>query len=221
MLTNMLFKTLSQPPKIMYHSAKIRSEPNFSISMPFVCQNLPCIKPYVVNYIPVVCPRSNRGFSLIELIVTLTIAAILLGISVPSLIGFVRSNRLASVTNTFISDINLARSEALKRGIRAGVCQSGGATGCTGSGTWNTGWVVFADLDDSKAWTASDVVLLKRDAISPEMAITASTVAIIYDRRGMAETGAGNYSFCNTALGKTKAITVDATGRHRLADGAC
>jgi len=203
-------------------STKKLAKSIFSTHIPFICLNMPSVKPFIWYRMPIVCHKTNGGFSLVELIVTLVVAAILLGISVPSLIGFVRSNRLVSVTNTFISDINLARSEALKRSLGAGVCQSADGTGCSGSGTWNTGWIVFADLDDSKAWTASDVVLLKREAISPEMAITASAVAIVYNRQGMAETGAGNYSFCNTALGKAKNINIEATGRHRLlADGAC
>lgn len=189
--------------------------------IPFVCKIAPTDLPIVGQKTPFVGNGKNSGFSLTELMVTLTIAVILLSISVPSFISFVRSNRLIGVTNEFIGDLNLARSEALKRGIGAGVCQSGGGLSCSSSGNWNTGWIVFADIDDTGAWTASDVVLYKRDALAPEMAIAASTAAIVYNRQGMAATGAGNYSFCNTALGKTKDVTIDATGRHRLAEGVC
>lgn len=186
--------------------------------VPFVCEIAPYIEPIVGKKIPSVGIQKNSGFTLTELLITLIIAGILLGISVPSLVSFVRSNRLISVTNDFITDISFARSEALKRSAVAGVC-SGGS--CGSGASWNTGWIVFADLDDSGAWTASDTILRARDAAPPEMAVTGSDVTIIYNRQGLATTGTGNYTFCNTALGKSKTVEVMAGGRHRLVDGGC
>lgn len=193
-------------------------------SIPFVCHIQPIILPIIGKKAPFVGNRRNIGFSLVELIVTLTVAGILLTVSVPSFINFVRSNRLVGITNNFVADLNLARTEALKRGVGVGVCSTAsGGSSCSGSTNWNTGWIVFADIDDTKttAWTASDVVLYRRDAVPPEIAITASADAVFYGRNGLTAAGAGNYSFCNPALGKTKDVTVNATGRHQLTQGTC
>lgn len=192
--------------------------------IPCVCQIVPTGIPIVGRNMPFVRNRKNMGFSLTELVVTLTIAGILLALSVPSLINFVRSNRLIGITNDFVADLNLARTEALKRGVGVGVCSTAsGGSSCSGSTNWNTGWIIFADIDNTRttAWTASDVVLFRRDAVPPEIAITASADAVFYGRNGLTAAGAGNYSFCSSALGKTKAVTVNATGRHQLTQGTC
>lgn len=188
---------------------------------PFVGVQAPSVIPFILQNKPLVGSRDSRGFSLIELVITLTIAAILLSTGVPSLIKFVRSNRLITVTNDLVSDFSLARAEALKRGTRVGVCKSSGGSACATTGDWNNGWIVFADLDSSGAWTASDVVLLKRDAVPSETAITASATAVIYSSQGITSSGSGAYTICNTSLHQTRTITIDATGRHRLSTGSC
>src|SRR4030067_1501695 len=80
--------------------------------MPFIGLNGPIICPFIGCKIPLVW---NKGFTLIELIITLTIAGILMAVAAPSMVGFVSSNRLASQVNELIADITLARSEAIKR----------------------------------------------------------------------------------------------------------
>ena len=92
-----------------------------------------------------------RGFTLIELMVTIAVAAILLGIAVPSFQDLVIRNRLATKANELITALNLARSEAVKRGIWVTVCKSANSTAsssdCSDSGSvnWVQGWIVFVD----------------------------------------------------------------------------
>jgi type IV fimbrial biogenesis protein FimT len=87
----------------------------------------------------------QQGFTLLELMVTLFIASILLGLAVPSFRDMSTRNRLVTYTNDFISSINLARSEAVRRGAPVSICHSDDGTSC--SGTWNDGWITFADAD--------------------------------------------------------------------------
>jgi type IV fimbrial biogenesis protein FimT len=92
-------------------------------------------------------PRS--GFTLIELMVTVAVAAVVLAIAVPSFQDLIRSNRLATQANQLITALSLARGEAIKRGVRVTVCKSANSTAtspaCTTSGDWRQGWVVFVD----------------------------------------------------------------------------
>ncbi|MDO9227266.1 MAG: GspH/FimT family pseudopilin [Pseudomonadota bacterium] len=94
----------------------------------------------------------QRGLSLIELMVTLSIAVILLTIGVPSFVDMMSSNTASSYANDLLADINYARSEAITRGSRVVVCK-GAATatgsGCT-TGNWEEGWKVFEDCNDNR-----------------------------------------------------------------------
>ena len=93
-----------------------------------------------------------KGFTLIELMMTLAIAAILLTVAVPSYITFTKNSRITAQANKVATAISLARGEASKRGSRVVLCRSnevGSADpDCSGnSGTskdWSNGWLVFA-----------------------------------------------------------------------------
>lgn len=89
---------------------------------------------------------TNSGFTLIELMVTIALAAIILTQAVPSFNALVQNNRLISQKNEFISTLNMARSEALKRGTRVTVCASSDQVTCDTT-DWENGWIVFSDYD--------------------------------------------------------------------------
>lgn len=91
--------------------------------------------------------RRSAGFTLLELMVTLTVMAIMLGIGVPSFQDMMRRNRLATQTNALISALALARSEAVKRGVRVTVCPANvNQDACSDSGDWaENGMIIFTD----------------------------------------------------------------------------
>ena len=76
--------------------------------------------------------KAQRGFTIIELMMTVTVLALLLGIAVPSFMETVRNNRIISQNNELISSLNLARSEALKRSGSVSVCASADQATCSG-----------------------------------------------------------------------------------------
>lgn len=86
-----------------------------------------------------------RGFTLVELAVTLAVAAILLAIATPSFAELLRRNRLAAANNELVTALQVARAEALRRGRPVAVCASADQRSCAGSKDWATGWVVFED----------------------------------------------------------------------------
>ena len=85
----------------------------------------------------------QRGFSLVELMVTIAIVAILVAIAFPSFESTFRSNRLATATNEMLASISLARSEAVRSTRGSGICAS--EDGSIGDGDWNDGWIVWLD----------------------------------------------------------------------------
>ena len=196
---------------------------------PLVCHIIPSIIPPVRFIEPIVCRKQQFGFTLIELIITLTIAAILLTVAVPGMSRFINNNRLSTVANDFIGDLSLARSEALKRGSQAGMCK-GSASGCAGAGTpWADGWIVFADVDENETWSANDILLRVREALPPNTAITVSTGSdnpIIYGSQGQVVYGLPTgdpetFILCNSQIGQKKDIELTRVGRHRVAAGSC
>ena len=94
--------------------------------------------------------RPARGFSLLELIVTLAIGAVLLGLALPSLGTFVGGSRTSAAVNDLVFALQTARSEAIKRAAPVVLCKS--ATSLEedarcGGGNYADGWIVYADAD--------------------------------------------------------------------------
>lgn len=92
-----------------------------------------------------------RGFSLIELLITMAVAAVLLAIAVPSLAAMIRNNRLAAGANELVAALQLARAEAVKRGRPVTLCSSNDGSACVNatSGWAARQWLVFQDAASS------------------------------------------------------------------------
>jgi type IV fimbrial biogenesis protein FimT len=109
-----------------------------------------------------------RGFTLFELLITVSIAAIMLTLAIPSFRDFLLNSRITSQTNEFVLAQASARSEAVKRGVRVSVCSLAvnSTTTCADSTTWDNGWLVFVDNNGDGtvdgAATPPDVVLQVR-----------------------------------------------------------
>jgi type IV fimbrial biogenesis protein FimT len=90
-----------------------------------------------------------KGFSLIELMITLLVGALVLGIGIPTLQEFIATNQMAASVNNFVSSVHVARSEAIKRRANATLCASAdwnsATPTCAAGGKIADGWIVFID----------------------------------------------------------------------------
>jgi type IV fimbrial biogenesis protein FimT len=102
--------------------------------------------------------KSLRGFTLLELVMTLTVAGILTVVAVPSFLNITRNSRAAANANELVTAFSIARSEAIRRGASVSICRT--ADGATCGGTWQNGWIVFADgaATDTAAPVVSEVL---------------------------------------------------------------
>ncbi len=159
----------------------------------------------------------QHGFSLIELMVTVSILAILLAIGVPSFIDIMLSSKLSSYANNFLASTYLTRGEAIKRNRAVTLCASSNSTTCGGS--WEQGWIVTL--------LPEETVLHREQALNSGFKMTGTGGISRLDFQG---TGVGatqaTLTVCRaTPLGKQeRVIRVSATGRaavSKTATGLC
>ena len=103
----------------------------------------------------------SRGFTLVELMVVLAIAAILALIAAPAFTETINIARRKTYANQLFEDLTLARNEAIKRGVPVTVCPSTDGENCVARDSWVTGWIVFVDVATTGARDAATEALLK------------------------------------------------------------
>jgi type IV fimbrial biogenesis protein FimT len=169
----------------------------------------------------------SRGFTLVELLTTLTIAGILVTLAVPSFSEVIKNNRLITQTNDFITALNLARSEAIRRGDRVTVCKSSDQASCAGSGGWDQGWIVFNDVNDDGIVTnpatnvlrvhgsLSNGISLRGDSVLVDYVSYVSTGATQKLTGGVSATQTGVLVMCDDRgfVSQAEGIQISATGR--------
>jgi len=119
----------------------------------------------------------QSGFTLIELLVVLAIAVIILTTAIPSFQSFIQSNRISSTAYNFVSTLNLARSEAVKRGSLVTVCKSKDEDTCTFDADrgWEQGWIVFVDSDASGDHDAGEELIRVSGGVKGAISISAQS----------------------------------------------
>ncbi len=163
-----------------------------------------------------------RGFSMIELLVVMSIAAILLGIGVPNMQQYIVSSRLASTANEFFTALNLARSEAVRRGLQVTLRTNGSA----GSRDWTAGWTMFVDANGNGTLDAGEETLRVGGALDGPLTLMGSTnfgTTIAFDSTGRLTTGGGSFVVCHgtdlvvDGISRARAVVINGAGRVRAA----
>ncbi|MDW3684419.1 GspH/FimT family pseudopilin [Cupriavidus sp. CV2] len=165
-------------------------------------------------------PGRANGFTLIELVITMTIAAILLAMATPSMSDFLRRQRLVSAADSFASAIAQARSGAAATNSYVTVAPIGAA--------WNNGWQVFSEHSTPDgAFTTSDTLLSQYDPIPSDITITFNTNPdatgyVAFSPVGYSITAATRSQLTATAtftLGTLqRVVEINALGRSRVCD---
>jgi len=129
--------------------------------------------------------KAHSGFTLLELMVSIGVLAILLAIGVPTFQNVIRNNRIAGSTNELVTALTYARSEAMKRGDPVTVCASSDEAVCTGDTDWSTGWIVFVDTDGNATRGAGEPLIQVWGAIGGGLDLDAFDGSIQYTSTGL------------------------------------
>lgn len=105
--------------------------------------------------------RRARGFTLVEMLATMSVAVILTSVAAASMTSTVSNNRIYAVQTEFIASLALARTEAARRGVPVMLTATAPATGNAFAG----GWQVWADLDGDGVMGTGEPVLRQHESI--------------------------------------------------------
>lgn len=163
----------------------------------------------------------NNGFTIIELMITITIIAIVVAIGAPNFQATIQNNRLASQTNTLISAINYARSEAVKRGdATITMCGSSDQASCN-TADWESGWLIFTDSDGDSEVDTGETILRMDGVLGGENTLRTSgfpsTDNVKFTSSGMVAS-TGTFTLCDTrGNAEARALVLNLSGQVRTA----
>lgn len=177
--------------------------------------------------------KRENGFTLVELLITIVIVTTLLALGVPSIRDFMKQNRLTAQSNALVTALQVARTEAVKRGTDTVLCASSNLTSCTGSGDWDKGWIVFSDLNLNGTpdlgssvplcEDTEDCMLRTSGALSGKHTITSSATNLRFLPTGLATNG--NFTLTVVAddckLNQARKVQVTLQGHTIVTKQAC
>lgn len=117
----------------------------------------------------------RRGYTLLELLITTLVLALLSAIAIPSLSASLARQRQRAEIDALFHAVHVARKESIMRRKAVSICPSNDATTCGDDARWSSGWLMFENTDrDSPPRIDPGEVLLQHHAVDPEMAIHAN-----------------------------------------------
>jgi type IV fimbrial biogenesis protein FimT len=189
--------------------------------------------------------RKVAGFTFVELMITIAVAAVLMGFAVPAVRQFLQSNRMTSQLNMLSSALATARNSAITQNARVLVCPSSDGSTCTGTTGWQNGWIAFIDRNNDFTHSPSasgcnqdattDCLLIRQQTLSGSNTLSAASG--VGNMLGYNGTGTGicdankdktpescvaantYFTICDTrGSGSARGLAISNTGRTTIID---
>ncbi|WP_420993330.1 GspH/FimT family pseudopilin [Cupriavidus sp. 30B13] len=169
-------------------------------------------------------PCRPGGFTLIELMVALSVLAILAAAAIPNFSSFLHRSRITSESSRLVSDIETARSEAARRNATVTICPTMDGASCTDD--WSRRRVIFVDADNDGQIGAGEEVIRNSDAPTARTAIVASNIpsgtVVRFRSFGASTPPNAAWQFCeHGSANDGLTVSLTGTGRAGSRQAAC
>jgi type IV fimbrial biogenesis protein FimT len=161
---------------------------------------------------------SCRGYSLFELIMTMTLAALVLTLGIPSFSSIVANHRLKVETDALFHAIHLARKSSIVRRRVVTICPSPDGERCEQEFDWSRGWMMFVNTDRDRPASRDDgEAMLRFHRVGPETRIMSNRESFSLRSTDLRATN-GTIIICDAGgRGTARALVISYTGRPRVA----
>jgi type IV fimbrial biogenesis protein FimT len=169
---------------------------------------------------------SVRGFTLVELLMSVTLLGILTAVAVPSFKSALLGSRLSTFASSFMATAQLARSEAIKRNAAVTMCPSANGQSCAVSGGWQQGWIVFNDRNSNGEVDSDETRIHYQQSIGSEYSFAGSLSTVVFQASGLSASS-GTLTLCKLLPSpgpEERLLAVSTTGRvsvSKTSTGAC
>ncbi len=164
----------------------------------------------------------HHGFTLTEVVITISIASILASIAIPSFASLLKNNKMAISNNELLTALSFTRSSAITRGTTVTLCKSNAtSTNCDANAEWQDGWIVFEDKNNDGDVDTSDgeVILSVYQSLGGDLKLTYQHDRLKYNNEGFSMGYAGVFLLCDSRGNSAKrGIIISANGRPRKGD---
>src|SRR5262245_11053389 len=164
--------------------------------------------------------KRSSGITLLELLIAMTLAAVVLGLGAPGFREIALNARRAEQVNALLRGLHVARSTAILRAEPVVLCKSGGGSQClTDTRAWSDGWLMFANRDrDSPPRVDPGESVLAIQPPAERIVVRANRNAVTYWPFALAGTTV-SFVFCDErGSSAARAIIVSQTGRARVSN---
>ncbi len=166
-------------------------------------------------------PSTMLGLTLIELITTLAVVAIVLAISLPAYSTLGARNRMNSVANLIVTQLAVARSEAINNHRATVLCPSHDARNCSGGYNWDVGFILYHDANRNRHKEASERVLRYFNPEKPGITVTTThgRPKLLYHPDGSARGYNATITLCDSNGDiAPRTVILSNSGRVRVSD---
>jgi type IV fimbrial biogenesis protein FimT len=170
--------------------------------------------------VPVLRSR-QRGLSLHELLTSVSISGALATVAVGGIQPLLERQRLTADVNQLVSQLNLTRSDAVRRATPVTLCKSADGASCTPSSRWEQGWIVFVDKDEDLQVSGDEPVIRVQQSLSTGHTLELRAAlgrndSVTYHPNGQSEKN-GTFTLCGRH-GAAKTVILNRIGRARVSE---
>lgn len=141
--------------------------------------------------------KLSKGFTLLELMVTISIAGILMSIAIPNFSSLLKNNRLITQNNNLLTALSLGKNEALKRGLAVTLCKRNSAgNDCNTGASWTDGWLLYSDQNGDSTMDTNEIIRVY-EPLATGISLSYALNQATFNNLGFSPGSNGTFMFCD------------------------